>query len=174
LHRGHVTYLNRAKALGDVLVVGVNSDASVKRVKGDLRPINPLDDRLGVLEALSCVDMAVPFEADTPVELIRAIRPDVYTKGGDYSRDRLPEAELVEALGGVVQILPFVEDRSTSSVIDRVRAAYARTIGADGSPADGRSGDRADGPGDPRRGSMERRLASADRRDPEAVGGRPT
>jgi D-beta-D-heptose 7-phosphate kinase/D-beta-D-heptose 1-phosphate adenosyltransferase len=128
LHRGHVTYLNRAKALGDVLIVGVNSDASVRRVKGASRPINPLDDRVGVLEALSCVDLVVPFDGETPIELIRQVRPDVFTKGGDYTRDRLPEADVVEEFGGVIQILPYVEDRSTTRVIDRVREAYARDV----------------------------------------------
>lgn len=123
IHRGHVTYLNRAKALGDVLVVGVNSDASVRRLKGAERPINAIDDRIGVLEALSCVDLVVPFEEDTPVELIGRVRPDVYTKGGDYSVERLPEAAVVEAHGGSVEILPLVEDRSTSRLIERVRRA---------------------------------------------------
>jgi D-beta-D-heptose 7-phosphate kinase / D-beta-D-heptose 1-phosphate adenosyltransferase len=123
IHRGHVTYLSRAKALGDLLVVGVNSDASVRRLKGADRPINPLDDRIGVLEAMSCVDLVVPFDEDTPLELIRGIRPDVFTKGGDYTIDRLPEAEAVESAGGTVRILPYVEDRSTTRLIDRVRAA---------------------------------------------------
>ena len=123
IHRGHITYLNRAKALGDVLIVGVNSDASVRRLKGPNRPINTLEDRLGVLAAMSCVDHIVPFEEDTPSELIEIIRPDLFVKGGDYTRETLPEAPLVESLGGVVQILPFVEDRSTSGIIDRIRQA---------------------------------------------------
>lgn len=131
LHRGHITYLNRAKALGDVLVVAVNSDDSVRRLKGAERPINGLDDRLEVLEALSCVDHVVAFEEDTPADLIRVVRPDVYVKGGDYTPDRLPEAPLVESLGGTVQILPYIEDRSTTGVIARVRAAPA-TAGAGG------------------------------------------
>lgn len=125
LHRGHVTYLTRAKALGDVLVVGVNSDASVRRLKGSSRPINGLDDRLAVLEALSCVDHVVPFDDDTPEALIRIVRPDVFVKGGDYTIESLPEAPLVEELGGTVRILPFLEDRSTTGVIARVREAYA-------------------------------------------------
>ena len=123
LHRGHITYLNRAKALGDILVVGVNSDASVRRLKGAERPINGLDDRLGVLEALSCIDHVVAFDEDTPESLIRVVRPDVFAKGGDYAIEQLPEATLVEELGGAVQILPYVEDRSTTGVIARVRAA---------------------------------------------------
>jgi D-beta-D-heptose 7-phosphate kinase/D-beta-D-heptose 1-phosphate adenosyltransferase len=124
LHRGHITYLNRAKALGDVLIVGLNSDDSVRRLKGDTRPINPLDDRREVLEALSCVDHVVPFSEDTPAELIRVIRPHVFAKGGDYRIETLPEAPLVEALGGEVQILPYVDDRSTSGVIARVRELH--------------------------------------------------
>ena len=122
LHRGHITYLNQAKALGDLLIVGLNSDASVARLKGPERPINSLEDRIELLSALSCVDYIVPFEADTPSELIRALRPDVYVKGGDYTRATLPETELVESLGGEVRLLPYVDDRSTSGVIERIKA----------------------------------------------------
>ena len=121
LHRGHVTLLSRAKELGDVLVVGVNSDASVRRLKGAERPVNPLDDRVQVLAALSCVDYIVPFEEDTPDDLIHAIRPDVFVKGGDYTRETLPETGLVESLGGEVRILPYIDDRSTTGVIERIR-----------------------------------------------------
>jgi D-beta-D-heptose 7-phosphate kinase/D-beta-D-heptose 1-phosphate adenosyltransferase len=129
LHRGHVGYLNRAKALGDVLVVGVNDDAGVRRLKGPERPINPLDDRLGVLAGLSCIDVLCSFGEDTPAHLLEIVRPDVFVKGGDYTHDSLPEAPLVESLGGTVRILPFLEDRSTSAIIARARAA-------DGEPAD--------------------------------------
>jgi D-beta-D-heptose 7-phosphate kinase/D-beta-D-heptose 1-phosphate adenosyltransferase len=134
LHRGHVTYLNRAKALGDVLLVGVNDDASVARLKGPGRPIIGLDDRVQVLGALSAVDLVVPFADDTPTALIEAIRPDVYVKGGDYTRETLPEAALVEALGGALQILPYLEDRSTSGVIERIGQRYG-----DATPADTRT-----------------------------------
>jgi D-beta-D-heptose 7-phosphate kinase/D-beta-D-heptose 1-phosphate adenosyltransferase len=123
LHRGHVTYLDRAKGLGDVLIVAVNTDASVSRLKGPGRPINGLDDRLLVLEALSCVDTVVAFDTDTPEHLIEAVRPHVFAKGGDYSRETLPEADLVERLGGSVQILPLVDDRSTTGIIRRARTA---------------------------------------------------
>jgi D-beta-D-heptose 7-phosphate kinase/D-beta-D-heptose 1-phosphate adenosyltransferase len=123
-----VTYLDRAKGLGDVLIVAVNSDASVSRLKGPGRPINGLDDRLLVLEALSCVDHVVAFDTDTPEPLIEAIRPDVFVKGGDYSRASLPEADLVERLGGAVQILPLVDDRSTTGIIDRARTAEPATV----------------------------------------------
>jgi D-beta-D-heptose 7-phosphate kinase/D-beta-D-heptose 1-phosphate adenosyltransferase len=128
LHSGHITYLDRAKALGDVLVVGLNSDASVRRLKGDGRPINRLEDRAAVLAALSSVDHIVAFDEDSPVELIRLIRPHAFAKGGDYSRDTLPEAELVESLGGEVQILPLVEDRSTTRVIEQVNRSYGNGV----------------------------------------------
>jgi D-beta-D-heptose 7-phosphate kinase / D-beta-D-heptose 1-phosphate adenosyltransferase len=121
LHRGHITFLNAAKSLGDVLVVGLNSDAGVRRLKGAGRPINELEDRAQVLAALSAVDHIVPFDETTPVELVRTIRPDVFVKGGDYTLDRMPEAGMVQELGGIVHILPYVDDRSTSSIIERVR-----------------------------------------------------
>jgi D-beta-D-heptose 7-phosphate kinase/D-beta-D-heptose 1-phosphate adenosyltransferase len=127
LHRGHIAYLNRAKALGDVLIVGVNSDDSVRRLKGAARPVNGLDDRLHVLEALSCIDHVVPFAEDTPAELLRIVRPHVFAKGGDYTLGSLPEAPLVAELGGNVQILPYVEDRSTTGIIERVRVLEARS-----------------------------------------------
>jgi D-beta-D-heptose 7-phosphate kinase/D-beta-D-heptose 1-phosphate adenosyltransferase len=124
LHRGHITYLNQAKALGDVLVLGINSDNSVRRLKGPARPINPLEDRMQVLSALSCIDLIVPFDGDTPSDLIKVIKPDVFVKGGDYTRESLPEAQLVESLGGEVVLLPYLDDRSTSSIIERIRLAY--------------------------------------------------
>lgn len=121
LHRGHITYLNRAKALGDVLIVGLNSDDSVRRLKGPNRPINSLEDRAQILAALSCIDHIVSFNSDTPRELIRVIRPDIFVKGGDYTRQTLPEASLVEELGGEVEILPYLENHSTTSIIERIR-----------------------------------------------------
>jgi D-beta-D-heptose 7-phosphate kinase/D-beta-D-heptose 1-phosphate adenosyltransferase len=122
LHSGHIGYLNAAKALGDLLVVGVNTDASVRRLKGETRPINTLDERAAVLAGLSAVDHVVAFGEDTAMELCRAVRPHVFVKGGDYTRERLPEAAVVEAQGGEVRILPFLRDRSTSSIIERVRS----------------------------------------------------
>jgi len=121
LHAGHTSYLSRAKSLGDVLVVGVNSDSSVRRLKGDQRPINPLEDRIHVLAALSCIDYIVAFDEDSPVDLIRRIRPDVFVKGGDYIREALPEADVVEAYGGNVEILPYLEDRSTTGMIEEIK-----------------------------------------------------
>jgi len=121
LHCGHTAYLNRAKALGDILVIGVNTDDSIRRLKGSSRPINTLGDRVQVLAAVSCVDRITAFDEDTPCNLIRAIRPDVFVKGGDYTREMLPEAPIVEELGGVVQILPYLENRSTTIIIERIR-----------------------------------------------------
>ncbi len=125
LHRGHITYLNQAKALGDILVVGLNSDDSVRRLKGPKRPINPVEDRAQVLAALSCVDHIVSFEEDTSMNLVQVIQPDIYAKGGDYTRETLPEAPVVEALGGEVKILSFLQDISTTNIIERIREAYA-------------------------------------------------
>lgn len=121
LHRGHVTLLAAARALGDALIIGVNSDEGVARLKGPHRPINSLDDRLAVLAALGSVDYVIPFAEETPERLIRALRPDVFVKGGDYTRQTLPEAPLVESLGGTVRILPFTPDRSTTRVIEHIR-----------------------------------------------------
>ena len=137
LHRGHVTCLSRAKALGDVLVVGVNGDAGVRALKGPERPINPLEDRTQVLSALSCVDHIVPFDEPTPAELLRLIRPDVFVKGGDYSEESLPEAALVKRLGGRVELLPYLDGRSTTGIIERVRGgeAEAPRRAAGGGPA---------------------------------------
>jgi D-beta-D-heptose 7-phosphate kinase / D-beta-D-heptose 1-phosphate adenosyltransferase len=125
LHRGHITFLNAAKSHGDVLVVGLNSDAGVRRLKGPGRPINALEDRAHVLAALSAVDYIVPFDEATPVALVRAVRPHVFVKGGDYTLDRMPEAAVVQALGGVVRILPYVRDLSTSAIIERVQQQRA-------------------------------------------------
>ncbi|MBD2460889.1 D-glycero-beta-D-manno-heptose 1-phosphate adenylyltransferase [Oscillatoria sp. FACHB-1407] len=123
LHAGHVAYLTQAKALGDVLIVGVNVDETVRQLKGSDRPVNPLADRLAVLAALGCVDYVVPFAELMPHALIRAICPTVFVKGGDYTRETLPEAELVEVLGGRVEILPYVRDRSTTRLIHRIQTA---------------------------------------------------
>ncbi|HEU5103765.1 MAG TPA: D-glycero-beta-D-manno-heptose 1-phosphate adenylyltransferase, partial [Roseiflexaceae bacterium] len=125
LHRGHITYLNRAKALGDILIVGMNTDDSVRRLKGLQRPINSLEDRAQVLAALSCVDELIAFDDETPIRLIRALRPDVFVKGGDYTRASLPEAPVVEQLGGRVEILPYLHHRSTTNLIERIRLVPA-------------------------------------------------
>lgn len=123
LHRGHVTYLSRAKALGDVLIVGVNGDAGVRALKGPERPINSLEDRAQVLSALSCVDHIVSFDEPTPADLLEVVRPEVFVKGGDYTEETLPEADLVRRLGGRIELLPYLDGRSTSGIIERVRSA---------------------------------------------------
>ncbi len=121
LHRGHITYLERAKALGDVLIVGLNDDDSVRRLKGADRPVNPLADRISVVAALGCVDHVLAFEGDTAHEPIRMVRPDLFVKGGDYAAKPLPEVDLVEELGGRVRLLEYVDNNSTSSLIERIR-----------------------------------------------------
>ncbi|ETN86863.1 D-glycero-beta-D-manno-heptose 1-phosphate adenylyltransferase [Paraburkholderia silvatlantica] len=124
LHRGHVTYLAEAKALGQCLIVGVNSDASVRMLgKGDDRPINTTDDRMALLAALECVDYVVKFEEQTPINLIEAIHPDVLVKGGDYVMDALPESALVRGWGGTALAIPFAFDRSTTALLKKVRAS---------------------------------------------------
>ncbi|NLU79774.1 D-glycero-beta-D-manno-heptose 1-phosphate adenylyltransferase [Micromonospora sp. HNM0581] len=129
LHRGHVRYLEQARALGDLLVVAVNSDSSVRRLKGADRPVNPIEDRAALLAALTCVDHVVVFEQDSPTALIETVRPDTYVKGGDYPPELVPEAPLVQRLGGQVRTLGYVPDRSTSSIIDRIRA-YGQQTGS--------------------------------------------
>lgn len=117
LHRGHVEYLAAARALGDILVVAVNGDASIRRLKGPGRPVNPVEDRTVVLAALSSVDLVTVFDDDTPVALVDRVRPDVYVKGGDYTPADLPEAPVVAAYGGQVRILPYLPGRSTTAVL---------------------------------------------------------
>lgn len=120
LHRGHVEYLFAARELGDQLVIGVNTDASVRRLKGVGRPVVPLEDRLYVLAGLACVDAVTPFPEDTPLELIAALLPDVLVKGGDYRPEDVVGGDNVTMAGGEVVILPFVEGRSTTGIIQRL------------------------------------------------------
>lgn len=122
LHYGHVHYLAAARNLGDRLVVGLNSEASVKRLKGQHRPINDDATRLHLLAALQCVDLVVIFEADTPLELIEHLRPNVLVKGGDWNIEKIVGAKFVQANGGLVKSLAFVEGYSTSSIEARIRA----------------------------------------------------
>ncbi len=123
LHPGHVRYLAAARALGDVLIVGLNSDASVRRIKGPGRPIQDEASRAEVLAALGVVDFVVIFDEDTAAELVKLIRPDVYVKGGDYAGagpERWPEAEVVRAYGGEVRTLEFAPGHSTSAIIRKI------------------------------------------------------
>ena len=121
LHAGHVRYLIAAKAIGDVLIVGLNSDESVRRLKGEGRPVNSAEDRAEVLAGLRAVDHVVVFGEATAEDLVRQLKPDIYVKGGDYALDRLPEATIVAAYGGKTVLVPMVEGRSTTNVIRRLQ-----------------------------------------------------
>lgn len=123
LHVGHLRLLRAAKTAGDVLVVAVNDDDSVSRLKGRGRPLVPLNDRMELLAALEPVDYVVPFSEDTPEAILEAIRPDVHVKGGDYSEEDLPEASVVRAHGGRIEIVPLVQGRSTSGLLGRLGEA---------------------------------------------------
>jgi rfaE bifunctional protein nucleotidyltransferase chain/domain len=121
LHAGHVQYLQTARKLGDLLIVGVNSDESVRGLgKGPNRPVNSLEDRIAVLEGLGSVDGAVGFAEHTPIHLIELLRPEVHVKGGDYKADELPEAPIVQAYGGEVVIIPVLPGRSTTSILEKL------------------------------------------------------
>jgi len=122
LHRGHVEYLEEAAALGDRLVVGINADASVRRLKGADRPLVPEREREELLEALECVDLVIPFDEDTPERLIAEVAPDVLVKGGDWQVERIAGRELVEARGGLVLNVPLREGLSTTALLERIRA----------------------------------------------------
>lgn len=120
LHVGHKRYLEQASTLGDILVIGVNSDASVKRLKGPSRPVNSEQDRMEILSALGFVDYVVLFDEDTPYELIKTIQPDMLVKGGDYSIENVVGRDIVEARGGRVELIQFVEGKSTSNIINKI------------------------------------------------------
>ena len=121
LHVGHMTYLEEAKEFGDYLFVGVNSDESVKRLKGPTRPINSEVDRAELLAGLKAVDYTVIFTEDTPVELIGELKPSIHVKGGDYKKEDLPETKVVESYGGRVEIVSLVEGKSTSNVVKKIQ-----------------------------------------------------
>lgn len=121
LHTGHVRYLKAARSLGDCLAVGLNSDVSVRRLKGPERPVNVEADRAEVLDALFAVDYVTIFDEPTAEDLIARIRPDVYVKGGDYTLDSLPEAKIVQQYGGRVAFVDLVPGRSTTKVIEKLR-----------------------------------------------------
>jgi rfaE bifunctional protein nucleotidyltransferase chain/domain len=123
LHRGHVTYLAQARALGASLVVAVNTDASVKRLgKGDDRPLNTCVDRMAVLAALESVSLVIDFDEDTALQAVEAVRPDIYVKGGDYDMTAIPEGRAVLAYGGQAVAIDFEHDRSTSKLLAKVRS----------------------------------------------------
>ncbi|HBG47956.1 MAG TPA: D-glycero-beta-D-manno-heptose 1-phosphate adenylyltransferase [Cyanobacteria bacterium UBA9971] len=120
IHAGHVRYLKHAKELGDVLIVCLNSDASVQRLKGPSRPLNHQDDRAEVMSALEAVNYVVVFDEDTPVYILAKIKPDIHVKGGDYSEETLPETAVIKQGGGKIQFIPFVEGRSTTNIINKI------------------------------------------------------
>jgi rfaE bifunctional protein nucleotidyltransferase chain/domain len=121
LHRGHLDYLSRAASFGNILVVGVNTDASVRRLKGESRPINNEQDRIFALASLLFVDAVCLFDEDTPAEIIEEVKPDVLAKGGDYTLDRIVGAKETLARGGQVEIIPFLEGYSTTSLIEKIK-----------------------------------------------------
>ncbi|MCB0690685.1 MAG: D-glycero-beta-D-manno-heptose 1-phosphate adenylyltransferase [Saprospiraceae bacterium] len=121
LHKGHVQYLEEAKMQGDILIVGINSDTSVKRLKGEERPIQNLDNRMNVLAALESVDAVIPFEEDNPLNLIKNILPDVLVKGGDWKVEQILGSDIVLNNGGSVKSLQFVENQSTSSIVEKIK-----------------------------------------------------
>lgn len=126
LHPGHVDYLARARSLGSCLVVGLNSDTSVTRLKGPTRPVNDQDSRALVLAALESVDRIVIFEEDTPLELIRMVRPDILVKGGDWSVNNIVGRDVVEAGGGRVLSLPILPGHSTTAIIERILTLHGK------------------------------------------------
>lgn len=126
LHAGHVASLEAARALGDALYVGLNSDASARRLKGPARPLVPEADRARVLAALACVDAVIPFDEDTAGQLVAALKPDIYVKGGDYAQNEPPEAATAAAYGGRVVIVPTLPGRSTTMLIEMILERYGR------------------------------------------------
>ncbi len=126
LHIGHVRYLEEAKALGDVLIVGVNSDTSVRKLKGPQRPILPEEERTEILSGLGCVDYVTLFGETDPLKLITSLHPDVLVKGGDWTKEQIVGREVVERSGGEVVIIPFVGKASTSNLIDTILNRYEK------------------------------------------------
>ncbi|MGB3545619.1 MAG: D-glycero-beta-D-manno-heptose 1-phosphate adenylyltransferase [Saprospiraceae bacterium] len=121
IHPGHLTYLAQARSLGDFLVVGLNADSSVRRLKGPTRPVMNEEARALLLASLACVDVVVLFATETPLDLITTIRPDLLVKGGDYQPDRIVGAAEVRADGGEVRVLPFIDGQSSTAIIDRLQ-----------------------------------------------------
>ena len=128
VHPGHLTYLAQAAGLGQRLIVGVNTDESVRRLKGNDRPVMPLAARMQLLASLFFVDAVVAFDENTPLQLIQALRPDVLVKGGDYTVDEIVGATEVRGWGGEVRVLPFVEGESTSGIVDRLRGGVMGAV----------------------------------------------
>ena len=126
LHIGHVRYLEKARGLGDILVVGVNSDSSVRKIKGPKRPLLPEEERTEILSGLGCVDYITIFNEIDPLKLITSLHPDVLVKGGDWTKEEIVGREVVERLGGEVVIIPFVQGVSTSNLIEMILKRYEK------------------------------------------------
>ena len=120
IHAGHVKYLTQAKSFGDVLILGLNTDDSVRKLKGSNRPINSEADRSFVVDGLKAVDYVILFSESTAENLVDEIKPDIYVKGGDYNLENLPEGKIVQSYGGQVKLIPLLEGRSTSNIISRI------------------------------------------------------
>ena len=120
LHRGHVEYLTEAKACGDKLITALNSDSSVRSLKGEARPIQSQEDRAVILDALESVDLVVIFDQETPAKIIKSLLPDVLTKGGDYSAETIVGADIVTENGGEVKVIPFRSGQSTSGIVEKI------------------------------------------------------
>ena len=125
LHAGHVEYLDQAKSLGDYLIVGINSDSSIQKIKGPNRPIVAQQDRIITMSGLSAVDLVVVFDEETPLRIISLLKPDIHTKGGDYQAKKLPEYTVVKSYGGEVKILPLRPGISTSTIIEKILKTYS-------------------------------------------------
>ena len=121
LHRGHIEYLKEAKKLGDILIIGLNSDISVKKIKGENRPINNEEDRAQILLALECVDIVICFDEETPLRLIKMIKPDILVKGGDWVIENIIGHEFVLQNGGQVFSLPYLKGYSTSNIVEKLK-----------------------------------------------------
>ena len=120
LHAGHVSYLEESRSMGDYLIVGVNNDESVRRLKGEKRPINILENRMKVIASLNCVDLIIPFSEDTPLNLIKTIKPDIYVKGADYKLNEIIGADFIRGYGGEVNLIPLLNGLSTSNTISKI------------------------------------------------------
>jgi glycerol-3-phosphate cytidylyltransferase len=122
LHVGHLRYLGEAKSQGDVLIVGINSDWSVRQLKGSTRPINSEMDRAEIIDGLKPVNFVVIFNELTPIEILDELKPSINVKGGDYTKDQLPETKIVEKNNGEVRILPFIEGKSTTGIVNKIKS----------------------------------------------------
>ncbi len=126
LHRGHVEYLKKSRSLGDILVVALNSDSSVRRLKGKNRPVTPQDDRANILAGLEPVDFVIIFREDTPLNLIKALKPDILVKGADWDKNKIAGKEIVESYGGRVEAVPYLRGYSTTSLLNKLKLASLR------------------------------------------------